>query len=250
MDARGRLDFERGSGYAAIAVGIGGLVYSITFVIFLSSGSRSAAEISSLLLMVGGLAALPVMLGVYGRLRGAEPGFAELAVLLGVLGAFGAAAHGAYDLANFIKAPGVAPDGLPNPVDPRGLGTFALTGLALLLVAWVIARGGRLPRRFGTLSLVAGALLVYVYLGRLIILNPKNPAVLVAAVLSGFVVNPVLFVWLGLILLGMEPTLDLRRREPEAPQAPPPQQSPFPQQAPPPPPRPAPPGSEPTQPLP
>jgi hypothetical protein len=50
-------------------------------------------------------------------------------------------------------------------------------------------------------------LFVYVYVGRLTILNPKNPAVLIPAVLSGFVVNPLVYVWLGLSLLGMEPSV-------------------------------------------
>ena len=36
----------------------------------------------------------------------------------------------------------------------------------------------------------------------LVILNPKSPGLLTAAVLVGFVVNPVWFVWLGLELRG------------------------------------------------
>jgi hypothetical protein len=39
--------------------------------------------------------------------------------------------------------------------------------------------------------------MLVLYLGRLIILNPKNPVLLISAVLSGFVVTPVWFVWLG-----------------------------------------------------
>jgi hypothetical protein len=36
----------------------------------------------------------------------------------------------------------------------------------------------------------------------LIILDPKNPIVLVDALLSGFIVNPVWYVWLGIVLWG------------------------------------------------
>jgi hypothetical protein len=37
----------------------------------------------------------------------------------------------------------------------------------------------------------------------LVILNPKSPGLLAAAVLVGFVVNPLFFVWLGLVLWGL-----------------------------------------------
>ena len=57
-----------------------------------------------------------------------------------------------------------------------------------------------LPRGLGYLAFVAAALLVFVYVGRLIILDPKSPALLAAAVAVGYVVNPVWFVWLAVAL--------------------------------------------------
>jgi hypothetical protein len=48
--------------------------------------------------------------------------------------------------------------------------------------------------------LVAGAFLVVVYLGRLVIFDPDNALLLVVAAVTGFVVNPVLYAWLGLVL--------------------------------------------------
>jgi len=38
------------------------------------------------------------------------------------------------------------------------------------------------------------------YLGRLIILDAKNPLIVVVAVVSGFIVNPLWYVWLGGVL--------------------------------------------------
>jgi hypothetical protein len=38
---------------------------------------------------------------------------------------------------------------------------------------------------------------VLVYLGRLIILNPASPFVLYPAALTGFLVNPAFYLWLG-----------------------------------------------------
>lgn len=49
--------------------------------------------------------------------------------------------------------------------------TFAVSGLAFLLVGWLVRRGGFFPRRLGDLSLVAGFLLLLVYLGRLVIFD-------------------------------------------------------------------------------
>jgi NADH:ubiquinone oxidoreductase subunit 5 (subunit L)/multisubunit Na+/H+ antiporter MnhA subunit len=56
------------------------------------------------------------------------------------------------------------------------------------------------PRRLGDLSLLAGFLLLLVYLGRLIIFDPDNAALLVVAAVTCFVVTPALYAWLGLVL--------------------------------------------------
>jgi hypothetical protein len=53
----------------------------------------------------------------------------------------------------------------------------------------------------GYLAYLSAVLLVVLYLGRLIVLDPTNPLILVPALLNGFLVNPALYVWLGLALL-------------------------------------------------
>jgi hypothetical protein len=50
------------------------------------------------------------------------------------------------------------------------------------------------------MGFAVGALFLVLYLGRLIIVDPKSPVLLGAAVLSGFVVNPAWFIWLGMAL--------------------------------------------------
>ena len=76
--------------------------------------------------------------------------------------------------------------------------TFGVSGLAILVAAWLIVRGATgFPTRLGYLGAATGVLLIVVYLGRLIILNPKNPVVLTAAILTGFVLSPLWFAWLG-----------------------------------------------------
>jgi hypothetical protein len=195
--------FERFAGALAVAAGAGGFLYSLFFVLYLERGSVGSAKVAAALLFGGGLVVSVVAVALWGRLRAVDPGFAAVALVLGVLSGAGSAIHGAYDLANFIKPPGVLPaavGNLPNPVDPRGLMTFGLAGVAVLLASWLIVRGAPLPERLGRFGFLVGALLVVVYLGRLIVLNPKNPFLLTVAVVSGFLTTPAWFVWLGMNL--------------------------------------------------
>jgi hypothetical protein len=194
------ISFEGIAGIISIAVGIGGLAYSIAFVTYLKTGSTAGAKLATTLLLGGGILGVPVFVAIHQRLRAAEPALALTALIFGAFGSAGSAIHGGYDLANFIKPPVAVPAGLPNAVDPRGLMTFGFIGIALFVVAWAITRTTVFPRALGLLGFAGALLLAMVYFGRLIILNPKSPGVLVAAVLSGFIVNPVWFVWLGTIL--------------------------------------------------
>ena len=133
-------------------------------------------------------------------------GAALVGLVLVVIGSAGAMAHGGYDLANLLHPPTadvLGDAGLPNPVDPRGLLTFGASGLGLLVLA-ALARGNAiLPRGLATLGMVVGLLLVVVYLGRLIILTPTNPVVAAAAGLTGLILSPAFYIWVG---------IELRRR--------------------------------------
>jgi hypothetical protein len=185
----------------ALCAAVAGFGYSTAFVIYLDNSSRAAAYASSLLLLTGALLSTAVFTGLYARLRETDASFALWGFVLALAGALGAALHGAYDLANLANPPEADTTGLPSASDPRGFGTFALSGLALGITGYLILRGGSLPRALGYMSLLAGALLVYVYIGRLTILDPKSGALLPFAVLSGFVVNPLWYAWLGTTLL-------------------------------------------------
>ncbi len=185
---------------AAFAAGLLGLGYSISFSLYLDSPSRGTAYANALLLLAGGLISTAAFTAVYQRLRQTDDALALWGFVLALVGAFGAALHGAYDLANLANPPTALAADVPSSVDPRGLGTFALTGLALAVTGVLVVRGGLLPRGLGYLAFLSAALLVFVYIGRLVILNPKSPGLLAAAVTVGFVVNPVWFVWLGLVL--------------------------------------------------
>jgi hypothetical protein len=186
--------FERFAGTCAILAGGSGLLYAVAFIVLQN------VLLSGLLLMLAGLFTIVALLAVYERLRETDASFALLALVLGVAGALGSAVHGGYDLANAINPPPSVPD-LPNPVDPRGLLTFGMASLALLVVAWLIVRGGRFPRGLGYLGYVSAVLLLALYLGCLIVLDATNPVILVPALLNGLLINPLFYLWLGLTLV-------------------------------------------------
>jgi hypothetical protein len=193
--------FDRVAGWAAIAAAVGGFAYSAAFTTYLKGSSIGAAKVATVLLFGGGLVVIVAWIGIGERLRSGDPGFGLLAVVLGIVAATGAAIHGAYDLANFVKPPASLPADVPNAVDPRGMMTFGVAGLAILVASLAIVRTGAFSRSLAGLGAVAGVLLVFVYLGRLIILDPNNVVLLAAAVISGFVVTPLWFALAGRELL-------------------------------------------------
>jgi len=191
----------------ALLAGVGGLSYSISFVILARSAPDVSAVLSPLFLALGGPLASAVLLALYNRVRETEPTFALWALLMGTVAALGSALHGGYDLANAINPPALGSglqtslNALPSQIDPRGLLTFGVSGVAFLILASLIVRGGQLPKGLGYLGLLLGVLLIVVYLGRLILLQPTNPFLLGAAALTGFLASPLWYIWLGVVLL-------------------------------------------------
>jgi hypothetical protein len=183
--------FDRLAAWSAILAGVFGLLYSISFV-FLQNNLTSAV-----FLMLGGLAAAVVMTALYQRLRETHEGYALLAFVLSVGAAAGAMIHGGYDLANTLHPPATLNLDLPNPVDPRGLLTFGVAGVGLLLFSWLMRHNKKFPKGLGTLGYVSATLMIVLYLGRLIVLQATSPVIVVPALLEGFIVNPLWCLWLG-----------------------------------------------------
>jgi hypothetical protein len=120
-----------------------------------------------------------------------------LGLLLSVSAALGSAIHGGYDLANALHPPTSPNSDLPNAIDPRGLLTFGMAGLGLFTLSLLMNRESSFPKRLVYLGYVSAALMIVLYLGRLIILEATNLAIVVPALLEGFIVNPLWYVWLG-----------------------------------------------------
>lgn len=197
--------FQLFAGLCAIIGGISGFVYSFAFVVLvvMEKSPELGGFLAAATLTLGGILATAVLFALYQRLREIDAMFAVWALALGVAGALGSAAHGAYDLGNAFNPPDknlLAIANLPSQIDPRGFATFGLAGLALLVVAWLLGRGGNFPPMLTYVTYASGILSLVLFFGRLILLNPTNPIVLVAALLEGFIVNPIWYIWVGLVL--------------------------------------------------
>jgi hypothetical protein len=195
--------FEQFAGICAILAGIAGFLYSLAFIVLAHNTPNTGALLSALFLTLGGLLSTTALCGLYRCAREVDGGFALLALVLGVTAAMGSALHGGYDLANALNPPDVnVPNlaNLPSQVDPRGLLTFGVAGISLFIFAGLINRGGQLPKGLGTLAYLLAALLIIVYLGRLIILDATSLIILIPAALTGFVINPIWYIWLGVAL--------------------------------------------------
>jgi hypothetical protein len=192
---------DRFGGWCAILAAIGGLLYAFAFVVISRSDPLLGGRLSAMFLALNGLLAAGVMATLYERLRATYTTAALWALLLGGAGALGATIHGGYDLANAINPPASLNADLPNAVDPRGLLTFGVSGLALLVFAWLMRRDQRSPKGLVYLGFLLAALLVFIYLARLVVLTPASPILLIPVLLAGFVVNPAWYLWLGIVLL-------------------------------------------------
>lgn len=188
-----KMNFKMYSSGSAILTGLVAFGYAVSFVIL-----RDPLW-SALFLMLLGLLAIPVFVALFFKLKEVETPFVVVALVLGIIGATGSLVHGGYDLANAINPP-MTIEGLPFAVNPRGLLSFGVTGLAVLKFAWLMQRSKQFPQGLSTLGLASGLMLLVIYLGRLIILNPADPVLRYPILLEGFIVNPLWYLWLGMVL--------------------------------------------------
>lgn len=188
----------RAPGALALATAASGLAYSASFVIL------QDPILAAGFLMLGGLFGLPVLLSLAPRFGPDAPLAARYGIVLALVAAVGSTVHGAYDLANALHPPATLAAELPNPVDPRGLLTFGLAGLALVTLGAVSQRVAGFPLWLSALAVADGSLLIALYVARLVVLDPASPFVLGPALLTGFVLNPAWYVGLGLWFLRVD----------------------------------------------
>ena len=188
----------RVAGPCATAVGVGGLVFGALFYWIVVGAPDVVAEVWFALLLGGALLSVPVTVALYLRLRAVDEGLALTALLFGLAGALGGAVHGAFNLAAQINPESVGDEASP---DPGGVFRYLVAGLALLLIGWLVVAGRGLPQRLGQLALASGAVLVFIYVGRLYdFITPAQRLTLIPPLLYGLALHPLLYLWLGRIL--------------------------------------------------
>jgi hypothetical protein len=193
--------FRQFAGIAALGSAVSAFLYAVAFIIVTRSAPVVGQLLAGLFLLMGALLATAVMAALYRQLRDIDIGFATWALLIGVVAELASAAHGGYDLANRINPPGTSLGPLPSQVDPRGLFTFGVTGIAILTFALLIRRSPAFPAGIAYFGYASAFLLLLLYVGRLFIVEAGNPLIAVPAVLGGFIVNPLWFGWLGINFL-------------------------------------------------
>lgn len=180
----------------AYGAGISALLYAYFFIVV------KDVTLFSLFLMLLGIFTLKVMVILYGRLKEVNTDVARIAIVAGVIGATGMIIHGGYDLANAINPPVGLETlmNLPNQVDPRGLLSFGFTGAALIKISWLMSTAKKYPQGLIWTGYLSGALFIVIYIARLTVLSPAEPILLIPVLLNGFIVSPVWFLWLGMVL--------------------------------------------------
>jgi hypothetical protein len=181
--------FRRVAAPASALAAAGSIVFTVTFGLYVRESYRWALWASTITRAVTGLLLVVVFVALQALVRDREADLARVAAGIGVVGALASVLHGAYDLADLAKPQHVNPN-LPSEVDPRGFATFALIGLAILLFAWLARGVVALPRWTTLAGIVAGVLLVVVWLGRMIAVDPNDDVIRVAALASGLVAVP------------------------------------------------------------
>ena len=188
--------YQRLAAIAAFLVAFGALVYAILFITIVEGNTETEPWFAILLL--GALATVPVVIALYYTLRPYDQAAALTALVLGLFGALGGVLHGGYELASLVTPPdaGYYP-GVESVT--KGVLRYLVAGLALLLNAWLVWGSGLLPRGIAYLAALGGALLVFIYIGRLFdFITPGDYVSLLPPIAYGFLVHPLLYGWIGL----------------------------------------------------
>jgi hypothetical protein len=188
--------FERLAGVCAVFVGFGALVYAILFITIVEGNTETEPWFA--ILMIGAIATVPVLIALYYALRAFDQAAALLFLVLGLFGALGGIIHGGYELAAIVTLPNEGYYPGPESV-AKGVLRYLVAGLALLLLAWLVWASGLLPRGIAYLAALGGALLVFIYIGRLFdFITPGDYVSLLPPIVYGFLVHPLLYGWIGL----------------------------------------------------
>jgi hypothetical protein len=194
------MTFDRFAGVCAIIAGLSSILYAVFFL--LVKGQLNV-YLPPVFLALGGFLALTPMVVVYLRVRRADEGFALWALLLAAVGFLGTAAHAIFGIAAVIpKVTDVGSAKELSQSDPRGFLAFFVTGVAVLVFAWLIQRSGAFPVGLAYVGYVLGVSVILLFLGNLATAtNTSSLLILIPGAVASLLATPAWNIWLGLRLL-------------------------------------------------
>ncbi len=193
-------NFSQKAGLDGILAGVSAFLYAYSFLILSRTDAKTGALLAGLFLMLTGLFAMKPFIALYRRFKDLDSGYAIYAQWMSLIGALGMVMHGGYDLANAINPPMTnlpALASLPSQVDPRGLLTFGMLGVGIFTYSLLMKWSKKFPDGLVYVAMLTSFFLVVLYLGRLVVLNPGSPLIAYPALLNGFLIGPVFYLWLG-----------------------------------------------------
>lgn len=195
------------AGWCAVATGIVALLSELVIVLVVPRAPEWGAGISAFGLMVIGLLSSAVFTGLFERLRSTGGGFALWGLVLALFSAFGTTIRGGYDLALAIHpAAGAGAVDLPRIFDLSGALSYGVAALALVVFSVLMLVDRRFPRGLAYLGILSAILAFLIYLAELILADPASPLITAPSTLSGFVVVPIWYLWVGIAFWSPAPT--------------------------------------------
>ncbi len=220
MDDRSFASF---GGICAMLTAIASFLFAVALVLASRDGgsldlaaSRLDEPLANWLLALTGLFTMAAVGAVYLRLKGGAPAWSLWAMLIGFAAGLMTALHGAYDALRFRPLFEVWQMGdpthqatirtlsyVPNPVDPRGIGSLLLMGVFALVIGAIIVRTRAMNRIAGQVAVLWAVVLFAAFAAGL--LRTYVDLVQVRTGLGGVafgIIGPVLWLLIGRDLLG------------------------------------------------
>lgn len=200
-------DVNKFGGYSAILVGALSILYAIFYLVIARQAEYLGILGSWFILALSGIFTSAAYVGLYRRVSSSNEGYALWALLLGVGASFATLQHGVYQT---LLVSGIRPadetvkdaidlvQQIPSQVNPAGLATFFMVGLAIFLFNWLIVHSGALPRSLGYLGIFNAVLLTILFIASA---NDLQLLILISGGLTSVIVGPIWWIWLGLVLM-------------------------------------------------
>lgn len=195
--------FSRFGGISAVIVGALSLLYAVFFLVITRQSEAVGSLGSWIILAISGIFSSAAFVALYERVRPTSEGFALWGLALGLFSSFATLMHGTYQTLMLAALPAAEQSQraaielvrmVPSQIDPAGLGTFGIVGLASLVMGMIIVIGGRLPRKLGYLAIGNAILLIALFFATAV---GAQTLILLTGGLTSVIVGPIWWLWLG-----------------------------------------------------